>query len=290
MLPALRLAGDGRDHRFSDAISALAAEFHLTEAQLAERVPSGKQGRFSNRVGWAITDLKAARLLESRGRGTFKITPRGAALLREDPATLSRSFLKRYPEYTEFLARAKPRSKSEGTGDASETPTESADSAYNAIRQALVDTLLEKLRRSSPAQFEEIVLDVLVGMGYGGSREEAETVGRSGDGGIDGVIKEDPLGLGVIAVQAKRWDSPVPPKEVRGFVGSLDKKGARKGVFITTSTFSKQAQEEAEGLQNKTVALIDGHRLAELMIDRDVGVVTTQTITLKRVDEDYFSP
>lgn len=289
MLPVLKFASDGREHRFSDAISSLAAEFQLSEAQLAERVPSGKQGRFSNRVGWALTDLKAARLLESRGKGAFRITPRGAALLKESPTALSRTFLKRYPEYKEFLARVRPKSKTKETAEAPETPTESAASAYSAIRQALVDTLLEKLRNSSPPQFEEIVLDVLVGMGYGGSRAEAEAVGRSGDGGIDGVIKEDPLGLGVIAVQAKRWESAVPPKEVRGFVGGLDKKGARKGVFITTSTFSKQAREEAAGLQNKTVALIDGHRLAELMIDHDVGVVTTQTIALKRLDEEYFS-
>ena len=171
----------------------------------------------------------------------------------------------------------------------SETPTESIDSAYIAIRQALVVTLLEKLRNISPSQFEDIVLDVLVEMGYGGSREEANAVGRSGDGGIDGEIKEDPLGLGVIAVQAKRWESTVPPKEVRGFVGSLDRRGARKGVFITTSTFSKQAEDEARGLQNKTVALIDGRRLAELMIDHNVGVVTTRTFALKRVEEEYFS-
>lgn len=272
-----------------EAIDGLAARFRLTEEERRQLLPSGRQRVFHNRVAWARTYLVQARLLESAGRGRFRISERGREVLASRPARIDIKFLDQYPEFREFRSRKGPSKTLPDTAAEGRTPDEQMEAAFERHRQALKAELLERLRSSPPSFFERVVVDTLVAMGYGGSREDmAWIVGGSGDEGIDGVIHQDPLGLDVIYVQAKRWgDRTVGRPVVEAFVGALQGRQASKGVLITTGSFTKEAKEFARRIPNPVV-LVDGDRLAELMIEHGVGVRTAVTYEVKRIDNDYF--
>src|SRR5215218_8017278 len=292
MLPLLRLASDGQEHSAREAVEKLADHFGLSEDERKELLPSGSQATFDNRVGWARTYMRKAGLLEAPRRGYFKITDRGLDTLAKNPEAINVKFLEQYPEFREFRRRstAKRGPNKGGTDDAppERTPREIMEDAYTTIRSQLASDLLEQVMRSSPRFFERLVVDLLVKMGYGGTRRDAgEAVGRSGDEGIDGIIKEDRLGLEVVYIQAKRWGNTVHRPEIQKFVGALSGQNARKGVFITTSSFSTGAIDYATGLQVKVV-LIDGETLANHMIDYGVAVAPEVSYEIKRVDSDYF--
>ena len=295
MLPLLRYCADGKDHKKSEAVPALAKEFGLTEAELVEGLPKVRQGKFYNRVAWAQTYLKQAGLLEITGRGSFRVTERGNQVLASRPVRIDMKFLERYPEYIAFRNRGKNNKDKEGpeqpameTVVSESTPEELLESGYRELRSALASELLQQVKAASPAFFERVVVELLLRMGYGGTQEEAgRVVGKSGDGGIDGIINEDRLGLDVIYIQAKRWDGDVGRPEIQKFVGALAGNKANKGVFITSSGFSKGAVDYASQV-NHRVVLIDGPMLAELMMDHDLGVSTKDVYTVKRLDTDYF--
>lgn len=295
MLPLLRYSANGENHTKHEAVPALANEFGLSEADLAEELPKVRQGKFYNRVAWAQTYLKQAGLLEITGRGLFRITERGKQVLASNPARIDMKFLEQFPEYIAFRSRGKnTKEKSEAgqalaEGAVSEaTPEELLEAGYRQLRSALASELLQQVKSASPAFFEHMVVELLLRMGYGGTREDAgQVVGKSGDGGIDGIIKEDRLGLDVLYIQAKRWEADVGSSEIRNFIGALSVHKARKGVFITTSGFNKNARETAAKVDSKIV-LIDGPMLAELMMDFGLGVSLVNTYEIKRVDSDYF--
>lgn len=289
-LPLLKACADGKEHTKQELLPLLAKQFGLTEAELSVRIASGGAGMFDNRVGWATSYLKQARLLENLRRGVYRITDRGLRVLDESPQPLNVRYLKRA---TEFLAsRGKPTDESKFVESASvnsETPDELLAGGYKQLRDTLAAELLDSIKTISPSRFEKLVVDLLLKMGYGGTQEDAgKVMGKSGDGGIDGIIKEDRLGLDVIYIQAKRWESYVVGRpEIQKFVGALAAHKATKGVFITSSTYSKEAQEYISQITNKIV-LIDGAMLAELMMDFDLGVSTKAIYTVKRLDTDYF--
>jgi len=292
MLPLLGLAGDGKEHTLAEALDLLATTFGLSDRERSELLPSGSQAKFDNRVGWARTFLKKAGLLESTGRGRFRITERGLGILKSTPARIDNKLLSQFPEFLEFRTRnAKPDNREEsdeGAARQTGTPQEILESSYQNLRAELAEELLGRLKTSSPRFFERMVVDLLVAMGYGGSRQDAgQAVGRSGDDGIDGIIKEDKLGLDAVYIQAKRWDNTVGRPVVQSFAGSLEGQRAKKGVLITTSQFSQEAKDYVTRIERKIV-LIDGEQLADLMIDHGVGVSEVATYTVKRVDLDYF--
>lgn len=290
MLPLLRFTSDQEEHSLTEAVEELAAQFHLTGEERAALLPSGLQEIFDNRVGWARTYMKKAGLLEAPRRGRFKITPRGLEVLSNSPERINVAFLNQYPEFQEFRTRQDPPVKEEKTEIAEvSTPEESIENAYAQIREALGSELVSKVKSCSPLFFERLVVDLLVKMGYGGSRSDAgRAVGKSGDGGIDGIINEDRLGLDVVYIQAKRWEGTVGRPEIQKFVGALQGHRARKGVFITTSAFTKDAEDYASRVDSKIV-LIDGAQLAKLMMDFGVGVTPQAVYEIKRIDSDYFT-
>ena len=288
-LPLLKTCADGQEHTKQELVPLLAKQFGLTEAELSIKLASGKQGMFDNRVGWAKSYLKQAGLLEIMRRGVFRITARGLQVLDENPQPLNIRYLKRA---TEFLAaRGKPKDESKFVELAAvnpETPDELIAGGYKQLREALAIELLDRIMHVTPSRFEELVVELLLKMGYGGTQEDAgRVVGKSGDGGIDGIINEDRLGLDVIYIQAKRWEADVGRPEIQKFVGALAGNKANKGVFITSSGFSKGATDYASQV-NHRVVLIDGPMLAELMMDYDLGVSTKDVYTVKRLDTDYF--
>lgn len=291
LLPLLTLLADGQERSLRDAIDALADRFGLTEEERSARLPSGRQRILDNRVSWAATYLRQARLLESPRRGFLRISDRGRAVLASAPTRIDVRFLEQFPEFQAFRTR-RPSGTAPGTpaaDESPETPEEQIERAHVAIRQALAAELIDRILAAPPALFEQLVVDLLVRMGYGGSHgEAAQAVGRSGDGGIDGIVKEDRLGLETIYIQAKRWQGPVGRPEVQRFVGALHGRGARKGVFVTTSTFTQEARDFARQLTPFTLVLVDGTQLAELLIDYDVGVTPVKTYTVKRIDPGFF--
>lgn len=292
MLPLLQYASDGKEHSLRDAITFLADVFNLSDDEKKGLLPSGQQTVFNNRVGWARTHLKKAVLLESPKRGFFQITERGRDLLTQNPTKINIKFLNQFPEHIEFLNSKKDNDKSEPEiiETSETTPQESIEFGYQKIRKELELELLNRVKSCSPDFFERLVVDLLVKMGYGGSRRDAgRAIGKSGDGGIDGIIKEDKLGLDIVYVQAKRWDNTVVGRpEIQKFVGALHGQRARKGVFITTSRFSQEAREYVSIIDSKIV-LIDGEELAQLMIDNHVGVSTVSIYEIKKIDSDYFT-
>jgi len=289
MLPLLRAVSDGKDYRLRDLTDHLADEAGLTPVERQELLPSGEQTVVSNRVQWAKTYLKKAGLLSQPGRGLIRLTPEGQTALAQKPAKIDKAFLDRYPAFVAFYKKGQPADAATVLPDPSnETPEEALEASVQALRSALADELLERLKNCTPQFFERLVVQLLVAMGYGGSLADAgQAVGRSGDEGIDGIIKEDKLGLDVVCLQAKRWQGTVGRPVVQAFAGSMEGMRARKGVLITTSTFSKDAEEYVGKIERKIV-LIDGERLAELMIDHNIGVATARTYTVKRIDLDYF--
>jgi restriction system protein len=295
MLPLLRYAGDGVAHTLREAVDSLAAEFRLTPDERSHLLPSGTQATFTNRVGWAQSYMKQAGLIESPKRGQFQITEEGQRALASNPSRIDVRFLERYPSFQQFRARAGTRKRRTvdappiraGTDD--QTPEEQIEGADQTIRAKLERDLLDRVKTASPTFFERIVLQLLVAMGYGGSlTDAAEHLGRSGDDGVDGVINEDRLGLDVVHVQAKRWaEAPVRRPDVQSFAGSLEGQRSRKGVFITTSHFTRDALEYVSRIE-KRIVLIDGEELARLMIDHRVGVSELRTYSVLRLDDTYF--
>jgi restriction system protein len=291
LLPLLQIANDQEEHLLNETIDYLAKQFNLSEENKQELLPSGRQTKFSNRVGWAITYLKKAKLLESGKRGTFSISVRGVDVLKTKPKSIDRKFLERFPEFVEFQNIKQDSDPIEVllVTEVDQTPQEIFDNNYQKIIKEVKESLLEQIKSCSPKFFENLVVDLLLSMGYGGSRKDAgEAVGKSSDGGIDGIIKEDKLGLDCIYIQAKRWESSVGRPTIQAFAGSLEGMKARKGVLITTSQFTKEAREYVKIIE-KRIILIDGEQLSELMLEHNVGVNEIQTYTLKKVNFDYFN-
>lgn len=292
MLPLLQLASDGEEHHIRYAINRLADYFELTPDDRTELLPSGRQATFDNRTSWAKTYLTKANLLESTGRGLFRITERGLRVLNSNPARIDTKFLSQFEEYRDFKQRPtlNEPNQIDNNDDDEKTPQELMEFTHQQLRKELASNLLDYVISSSPAFFERLVVDLLLAMGYGSSLQDAgQTIGKSGDNGIDGYIQEDKLGLDTIYIQAKRWtDKTVGRPDIQGFVGSLMGVGATKGVFITTSDFSSQAFEYVNSVANARVILINGEQLASLMIEHNVGVSIERAYVLKQVDENYF--
>jgi restriction system protein len=289
MLPLLKIASDRQEHSLGEIIETLALQFGLTDADKQEILPSGRQAKFDNRVGWARTYLKKAGLVESTGRAKFRITERGLQVLKGNPVGINNRFLQQFPEFLEFqnVSRQSNR-RDEEEVEPDQTPEEILELSYQSLRHDLAQELLERVKNSSPRFFENLVVDLLVAMGYGGSRKDAgQAVGQSRDGGIDGIIKEDKLGLDVVYVQAKRWEGTVGRPVVQAFAGSLEGQRARKGVLLTTSQFSQDARDYVSRIEKKIV-LIDGEQLAQLMIDHGIGVAEVASYAVKKADLDYF--
>lgn len=290
ILPLLKFYSDNQEHSFRDAVEAMAKEFKLTDHERKELLPSGQQEIFDNRVGWARTYMKKACLIDSTRRGYNKITQRGLDVIKQKPQKINVDFLQQFSEFKSFLdlRHNKPDEEQEPEIN-NKTPEESLENAYQKIRNDLATELLKSLKSCSPNFFERLVIDVIVKMGYGGTRQDAgKAVGKSGDGGIDGIIKEDKLGLDTIYIQAKRWENTVGRPEIQKFVGALTGQRAKKGLFITTSDFSKDSLDYVSRIDTKIV-LIDGETLAQLMIDHNVGISTIASYELKKIDSDYFS-
>jgi restriction system protein len=292
MLPYLHIVGDGAVHTHTDIIDRLAIQFNLSPEDLKELLPSGTQSRFANRVYWVSADFRKAGLIENIGRGSYKITAKGTALLSENPKQLRiKDLQERYEEYKIYKRGKKPEdnnSTPEREIETSQTPEELFASGYISLKEKLASDLIDLLKKCSPSFFERIVVELLVAMGYGGSyADAAEVIGKSGDAGIDGIIKEDKLGLDSIYIQAKRWEGNVSRPTVQAFAGAIEGRRAKKGVLITTSYFTDEAKRYVENIEKKIV-LIDGERLADLMIDFNVGVTTVETYLIKKVDSDYF--
>jgi len=290
MLPLLQATKDGRDHALSDIIDELGNQFGMTAEEKKELLPSGTQNTFDNRVRWAGTYLFKAGLLDRTGRGVIRITGRGLDVLKENPTRIDVKFLRRFPEFRDFqqASRKADTEQKIEEEEKSETPEEMLESSYQSLRRTLAQELLQRVKKCSPRFFENLVVDLLVAMGYGGSRKDAgQAIGQTGDGGIDGIIKEDRLGLDIVYIQAKRWDSTVGAPIVRGFSGSLDAQRARKGVLITTGKFSQDARDFVNRIEKKIV-LIDGEELAQFMIDHGIGVSEVATYTVRKADLDYF--
>ena len=292
MLPVLELASDGLPHKSKDAIEFLADKFSLTQDERSEVLPSGNQLLFNNRVGWARSYLKQAGLLDSPKRGVFVITEQGLNFFKTNPPAITSLTLEQFPSFVDFKYKKNIHNstidQSSCISSSDSSPEETLADAYKILRNTLESELLKFVKDSSPSFFERLVVDLLVHMGYGGNRSDAgKAIGRSGDGGIDGIINEDKLGLEVIYIQAKKWESTVGRPEIHKFAGALMGQSAKKGVFITTSSYSKEAVEFANSVGTKIV-LIDGNLLAKLMVDYDVGVSTVGRYEVKKIDADYF--
>jgi restriction system protein len=297
MLPVLKSAAKG-EASLREVTRRLAADFNLTDEERNQRLPSGQQTTLANRTGWAKTYLAKAGLLEGTRRGYFRLTERGKQVLAENPARIDIQFLSRFPEFEEFTRKEREGGRPErepavvaAIEGSNQTPDELLRATHQEIEKTLRAELLDRILVADPAFFEKLIVNLLTAMGYGGSRDDAgRAIGRSGDGGLDGVIDEDPLGLDRVYIQAKRYkrDSAVPEPEIRSFAGSLESVKATKGVFVTTSYFTGPALSFAEKISRRIV-LIDGDQLARLMVKYGVGVRVEETLHLKKIDEDFFS-
>jgi len=294
MLPLLEITGDKKEHTIQKVRDSLAKIFSLSEEERAKILSKSKQKMFDNRVGWARTYLKKAELLVYEPKGYFKITDRGLKVLQEKPSKINVKYLKRFPELLEFI---KPPIKIDHLKDKEielilekKTPEDLLEIGYEKYQEKLFSDLLERIKQCSPEYFERLVVELLVGMGYGGSFEDAgKAIGKSGDEGIDGIIKEDKLGLDVIYLQAKKWTkSPISRPEIQKFAGALLGKKAKKGVFITTSTFSVGAIDYAKNVENKII-LIDGEQLTKYMLENGIGVSEIASYKINKIDLDYFA-
>lgn len=289
-LPLLKRLADGKDHGMSELYQVLADDMGLSGDDRAQLLKSGAQLVFENRIGWARTYLKKAGLIEAPSRGVVRITERGKTILAKPPEKLNVKFLRQFPEFVEFHTY-KPDASSPNTPPvevAQESPLDTLERVHGELEQQLAEDILERVKKAPPAFFERLVVDLLLAMGYGGSREDAgKTIGKSGDGGIDGVINEDRLGLDVLYIQAKRWEQAVGRPVVQAFAGSLEGVRARKGVLITTSSFTSDANQYVRQIEKKIV-LIDGTTLATLMIQHNVGVGIEAAYQVKKLDSDYF--
>jgi restriction system protein len=291
MLPFLEVLEDGKERTMRDVTELLSQRFNLTDKERQEHLPSGPQGLFYNRVAWAKTHLKHAGLIENPIRGQVAISEEGRKVLLSKPSSINCRFLKQYPSYRAFIGQTQGQDDEEngkGVIESPQTPLELLDASFNTLRAATAEDLLARLKTCSPAFFEQVVVQLLHAMGYGGVAADASVTGKSGDGGIDGVIKEDRLGLDVVCIQAKRWEDSVGRPVIQGFVGSMDYIRAKKGVILTTSQFTKDALNFVERIEGKKVVLIDGPTLASLMIEHNVGVKLKKVYELKEVSNDFF--
>ncbi len=292
MRPLLEAHQDGQEHVNRELVSKLADQFGLTEDDRRQMLPSGRARLFDNRIGWAKTHMMQAGLLSSPRRAVSIITATGREVLRNHPERVDLRVLNQFDDYREFRNRPRPteeRDQSPETNGETDTPEELLENAYLKVRRQIEADLMAQIMNGPPDLLERVVVDLVVRMGYGGSRKDAgEALGKSGDEGIDGIIKEDPLGLDTIYLQAKRWGNTVGRPEIQKFAGALQGQRARKGIFITTSGFSSDALEYASKIETKII-LIDGARLTKLMFDHGVGVAIASTYEVKRIDSDYFS-
>jgi len=285
MLPILESIGDGQDRSNQEVASIIAKKLALTDQELQQMLPSGNQKVFINRLAWAKAHLKKAKLVESPARGMLQITPKGKDVLASPPSKINLQFLRGFPSYD---WHAKPKVPHETNNDEERTPEEVLEDSFQALNEKLAEELLERLKACSPAFFEKLVVDLLVAMGYGGSHADVvQAVGHAGDGGVDGIIKEDALGLDAVYIQAKRWERTVGRPEVQAFAGSMEGVRGKKGVMLTTATFSKEAEEYVTRIERKIV-LVDGPKLAHLMIKHNIGVTTARSYDVKKLDLDYF--
>lgn len=294
MLPLLNLLSDKQEHTLQEADDALAKHFKLTDLDRDELLPSGQQPIFRNRLGWARTYMKKAGLLATPSRAKFIITEKGIDLLKEKPKEITSKFLKRYPEFIEFQSIKKIKDNViEQSFEISsiidgKTPEEALEYAYQKLKSELAKEVIDVVKNCTPAFFEKLVVDLIVRMGYGGSRKDAgQALGKTGDGGIDGIVKEDKLGLDTIYLQAKRWENSVPVKEIRDFTGALASKKAKKGIFITTSSFPQSVYDFVTQVEYRII-LINGDQLADLMIEYNVGLTPINEYQVKKIDFDYF--
>ncbi len=291
-LPLLKQLKDKKEHKLAEITENLAKEFNLSQEEREQLLPSGQQEVFNNRIGWARTYLKKAGCLDAPARATIVITDRGLDILSKNLNILNVKYLKQFPEFNDFHTMKNDKSNEliiseEDLGD--QTPQETLELSYQKIRSALAQELLIKVKKSTPVFFERLVVELIVKMGYGGSIKDAgSAIGKSGDEGIDGIVKEDLLGLDTIYIQAKRYtDTIIGSPEIDKFIGALTKKRAKKGIFITTSSFSRPAIESLPPNDPKIV-LIDGDYLTQLMIDYNIGVSFVMSYDVKKIDNDYF--
>ena len=297
MLPLLKVLADQKEHTLQNLVVKICDEFSLTEEERKELVPSGVQTKIYNRVVWALTHFKKAKLILSPKRGVFIIGEKGLETLKSNQQRIDVKFLKEIPEYKVWQenytkdwqgAHSYEKKNIVDELETEETPEELLDYSYSQLKEELAIEIIEKIKECSPNFFERLVVDLLIKMGYGGSRKEAgRVIGKSGDGGIDGIINEDKLGLDSIYIQAKKWESVVGRPEIHKFIGALAGQGAKKGIFITTSFFTKEANDYQPKNDTKIV-LIDGKKLADLMIEHGVGVTTKLYYEVKKMDSDYF--
>jgi restriction system protein len=295
MLPMLKITADGSEHPMADFRERLSQEMGLSPEDLQEKLPSGIQTKYQNRVAWSAVYLYRAGVLGRPRRGVFQITDRGRSLLAEKPEKITVKLLSRFQEFQDFRERRPgnsddtPVRPGSAESEATQTPEERLESSFQSLQISLANDVLDAVKGTSAEFFERLVVKLLVAMGYGGSIQDAgKAVGRAGDEGVDGIIKEDKLGLDVVYIQAKKWiDTVVGRPVVQAFAGSLEGHRARKGVMITTSTFSQDARDYVQKIEKKVV-LIDGKQLAELMIEHDVGVTVTRTYSVKKLDQDFF--
>lgn len=300
MRPILSVISDKEPHMIGSLREAMVKHFALTTAEQEELLPSGRKTRFNDRIYWALTYLRQAQLISSIRRGVVQITERGKQYLEKAPTPITPNDLKVFPEYVDFVSRKRssavlPKQDAEvlqsdyNPSIPSATPEEVIYDAFVQYREALITELMEQLRQVSPSRFERLIVEVILRLGYGGLEGDGQVIGRSGDGGVDGVISQDKLGLDKIYLQAKRWtDTPVGSKEIQAFVGALVGMGVDKGVFITTSRFTENAMKYRDKNPNIKLSLIDGNELARIMLDNEIGVSTIQRFELKRLDLDYF--
>ncbi len=293
MLPLLKQLSDGKIYRFREIVARMSEHFGLSDEERRQMLPSGNQALIDNRVGWARFYLKNAGLVKSEKRGYLEISEKGREYLAKEPQTLTTKDLDRIPEFKAFkegIQKKKPTAVEKTILDSEDlrTPEESLEAAYEKLKVGLKNELLQQVKTSDPAFFEQLVVDLIVKMGYGGSKKDAgRAIGGSGDGGVDGIIKEDRLGLETIYIQAKRWENTVPLKEVRDFAGALLSKKAKKGIFLTTSDFPSSANDFVDAIEHRII-LIDGDKLTDYMIEFGVGVSTQNIYEVKRMDTDYF--
>ncbi len=292
MRPVLECAG--KEVRVGDVVDLLADKYSLTDDERADLLPSGKQTKFANRVHWAKSYLKQAGLVQETRRAHFEITERGRAALADGGATINRAYLMRFPEFKEFQSRGRdtdePQSQSAAQAENASTPDEVLRAAHARINAALSAELLDRVRNASPAFFENLIVSLLLSMGYGGTSEDAgRALGKSGDGGVDGVIDQDPLGVDQIYVQAKRYaeNNSIGAGDIRDFFGALNIKKAHKGIFVTTSSFSPAAVQTVRDLGSRIV-LIDGNQFSRLMIRYNIGCRDEEVLHIKKIDEDFF--
>ncbi len=290
MLPLLEITKDKKEHSIREVIEQLSQAFKLTEKEKTKFLPSGKEPIFYNRSRWARTYLTKAGLLDHTRRGYFRITDKGLEVLENPPEIIDNEYLSQFPEFAEFTSGKKTDANEQKEINDLDTknPEEMLELAYQKLREELTENLLKTIKTCSPSFFEKLVVDLLLNMGYGGTRKDAgKAIGKSGDEGIDGIIKEDRFGLDIIYIQAKRWEAVVGRPEIQKFAGALQGQRARKGIFITTSSFSREAQDYVDNIDSKII-LIDGEYLAQLMIDHNVGVHTSSKYEVKNIDSDYF--